>query len=74
MSELKELSWSVQEKVEPVPFEQLERRGIRRRRRKQALAGVGVAAATTGGGLRPGTGAQVGPARTVRCSGGTVCG
>ena len=47
MSELKELSWSIQEKVEPVPFEQLERRGVRRRRRKQALAGVGVAAATT---------------------------
>jgi hypothetical protein len=47
MSELKELFWAVQETVEPVPFEQLERRGVRRRRRRQALAGAGAAVATT---------------------------
>lgn len=45
MSELKEMSWSVQEAVRPIPFEQLERRGVRRRRRRQALTGVGVAGA-----------------------------
>jgi hypothetical protein len=45
MSELKELSWSVQEAVRPIPFEQLERRGVRRRRRRQALTGIGVAGA-----------------------------
>jgi hypothetical protein len=44
MSELKELSWSVPETVRPVPFEQLERRGVRRRRRRQVAAGAGVAA------------------------------
>ncbi len=43
MSELKEMSWSVQEAVRPIPFEELERRGVRRRRRRQALTGVGVA-------------------------------
>lgn len=47
MSELKDLSWAVQESVEPLPFEQLERRGVRRRRRRQALAGAGAAAAAT---------------------------
>ncbi|WP_433016709.1 WD40/YVTN/BNR-like repeat-containing protein [Kribbella sp. CA-294648] len=47
MSELKELSWEVQESVEPVPFEQLEHRGIRRRRRRQTLTGAGVVAAVT---------------------------
>ncbi|WP_432946200.1 hypothetical protein ACQPXM_07595 [Kribbella sp. CA-253562] len=46
MSELKNLSWSVQQTVQPPPFDQLERRGVRRRRRRQALAGAGVAAAT----------------------------
>ncbi|ONI78400.1 hypothetical protein BWI15_00535 [Kribbella sp. ALI-6-A] len=45
MSDLKNLSWSVQQTVQPPPFEQLERRGVRRRRRRQALAGAGVAAA-----------------------------
>ncbi|TDW66265.1 hypothetical protein [Kribbella pratensis] len=47
MSELKELSWDVQETVQPLPFEALERRGIRRRHRRQALAGAGVVAAVT---------------------------
>jgi hypothetical protein len=47
MSELKELSWAVQEAVQPLPFEELERRGLRRRHRNQALAGTGVAAAVT---------------------------
>lgn len=45
MSELKELSWEVQETVQPLPFEAVERRGVRRRRRRQALTGAGVAAA-----------------------------
>lgn len=45
MSELKELSWEVQETVQPLPFEALERRGIRRRHRRQALTGAGVVAA-----------------------------
>jgi hypothetical protein len=44
MSELKELSWEVQETVQPPPFEALQRRGVRRRRRRQALAGAGAAA------------------------------
>lgn len=43
--ELKELSWDIQEIVEPVPFEALERRGNRRRHRRQALTGAGVVAA-----------------------------
>lgn len=47
MSELKELSWDVQETVEPLPFEALERRGIRHRRRRQALTGAGLVAAVT---------------------------
>lgn len=47
MSELKELSWDAQETVQPVPFEALERRGIRRRHRRQALTGAGVIAAVT---------------------------
>ena len=47
MSELKELSWEVQETVQPLPFEVLERRGIRRRHRRQALTGAGVVAAVT---------------------------
>jgi len=47
MSELKELSWEVQETVRPVPFEALERRGIRRRHRRQALTGAAVVAAVT---------------------------
>ncbi|MFF0269925.1 hypothetical protein [Kribbella sp. NPDC004536] len=42
MSELKELSWEIQETVEPPPFEVLERRGNRRRHRRQALTGAGV--------------------------------
>jgi hypothetical protein len=42
MSELKDLSWAVQETVEPPGFEQLERRGVRRRRRRQALTSAGV--------------------------------
>ncbi|NEA31552.1 sialidase family protein [Streptomyces sp. SID13031] len=46
MSELKDLSWEIQETVEPLPFEDLQRRGVRRRHRRQALAGAGVAAAT----------------------------
>jgi hypothetical protein len=46
MSELKDLSWSVQETVEPVPFEQLERRAVRRRRRRHVIVGIGAAAAT----------------------------
>jgi len=45
MSELKELSWDAQESVQPLPFEDLERRGIRRRHRRQALTGAGVVAA-----------------------------
>ncbi|GAA2826457.1 WD40/YVTN/BNR-like repeat-containing protein [Kribbella solani] len=45
MSELKELSWEIQETVQPVPFEVLERRGIRRRHRRQALTGAGVVVA-----------------------------
>ena len=45
MSELKELSWEIQETVEPLPFEALERRGNRRRHRRQALVGAGVVAA-----------------------------
>jgi hypothetical protein len=47
MSELKELSWEVQETVQPLPFEALQRRGIRRRHRRQALTGAGVVAAVT---------------------------
>ncbi|MFD3400156.1 hypothetical protein ACFWUU_05765 [Kribbella sp. NPDC058693] len=47
MSELKELSWEVQESVHPLPFETLERRGVRRRHRRQALTGAGVAVAVT---------------------------
>jgi len=47
MSELKELSWEVQETIQPGPFEALERRGIRRRHRRQALTGAGVVAAVT---------------------------
>jgi len=47
MSELKELSWEVQESVQPLPFEELERRGLRRRRRRRTLTGVGVVAAVT---------------------------
>ncbi|RZU19012.1 hypothetical protein EV645_1216 [Kribbella rubisoli] len=47
MSELKELAWDVQETVQPLPFEALERRGVRRRHRRQALAGAGVVAAVT---------------------------
>jgi hypothetical protein len=47
MSELKELSWDVQETIQPLPFEALERRGIRRRHRRQALTGAGVVAAVT---------------------------
>ncbi len=47
MSELKELSWEVQESVQPLPFEELERRGLRRRRRRQTLTGAGVVAAVT---------------------------
>ncbi|WP_329001294.1 hypothetical protein OHA18_00100 [Kribbella sp. NBC_00709] len=47
MSELKELSWEVQETVQPLPFEALERRGIRRRHRRQALTGAGLVAAVT---------------------------
>ncbi|QNE20814.1 hypothetical protein F1D05_26500 [Kribbella qitaiheensis] len=46
MSELKDLAWSVQESVEPMPFEDLQRRGIRRRRRRQVLIGAGTAVAT----------------------------
>ncbi|HET6293052.1 MAG TPA: hypothetical protein VFG33_06745 [Kribbella sp.] len=46
MSELKDLSWSVQETVEPLPFEQLERRAVRRRRRRHVIVGIGAAAAT----------------------------
>jgi hypothetical protein len=46
MSELKSLAWTVQEKVETMPFEQLERRGVRRRHRRQALVVTGIAAAT----------------------------
>ncbi|TCC18868.1 sialidase family protein [Kribbella speibonae] len=45
MSELKELSWDAQESVQPLPFEDLERRGLRRRHRRQALTGAGVVAA-----------------------------
>jgi hypothetical protein len=37
MSDLKDLAWSVQEKISPPPFEQLERRGVRRQRRRRAL-------------------------------------
>jgi hypothetical protein len=47
MSELKELSWEVQETVRPLPFEAMERRGIRRRHRRQALTGAGLVAAVT---------------------------
>ncbi len=47
MSELKELSWDVQETIQPLPFEALERRAIRRRHRRQALTGAGVVAAVT---------------------------
>ncbi|GAA3136473.1 hypothetical protein JOF29_001215 [Kribbella aluminosa] len=47
MSELKELSWEIQETVEPLPFEALERRGVRRRHRRQALTGAGVVVAVT---------------------------
>ncbi|GAA1579601.1 hypothetical protein GCM10009789_36690 [Kribbella sancticallisti] len=45
MSELKDLAWAVQETIDPLPFEQLERRGVRRRRRRQALVATGAAAA-----------------------------
>lgn len=48
MSELKELSWEVQETVQPLPFEELERRGLRRRRhRRLTLAGVGAIGVAT---------------------------
>ncbi|WP_329475041.1 hypothetical protein OG555_25370 [Kribbella sp. NBC_01484] len=47
MSELKELSWEVQKTVQPLPFEALERRGVRRRHRRQALTGAGVVATVT---------------------------
>jgi len=43
MSELKELAWTVQEGVRPLPFEELRRRGVRRRHRRQALTGAGIA-------------------------------
>lgn len=45
MSDLKDLAWSVQEVVDPPAFEQLERRGVRRRHRKQLLVAATVAAA-----------------------------
>ncbi len=45
MSELKELAWTVQEGVRPLPFEELQRRGVRRRHRRQALTGAGIALA-----------------------------
>lgn len=44
MSELKELSWAIQETVEPLPFEALERRGVLRRRRRRVVAAAGAAA------------------------------
>lgn len=47
MSELKELSWEIQETVEPLPFDLLVRRGVRRRHRRQALTGAGVVVAVT---------------------------
>jgi hypothetical protein len=47
VSELKELCWDVQETVQPSPFDALERRGIRRRHRWQALTGAVVVAAIT---------------------------
>jgi hypothetical protein len=47
MSDLKELSWEVQETVQPLPFEDLQRRGVRRRRRRRAFTGAGVVAAVT---------------------------
>ena len=43
MSELKELAWTVQEGVRPLPFEELQRRGVRRRHRRQVIAGAGIA-------------------------------
>lgn len=46
MSELKDLAWSVQEQVEPTPFETIHQKGTRRRHRKQLVAVAGVAAAT----------------------------
>lgn len=45
MSELKDLAWSVQGVVEPPAFEQLERRGVRRRHRKHLVVAATVAAA-----------------------------
>ncbi|MFC0627315.1 WD40/YVTN/BNR-like repeat-containing protein [Kribbella deserti] len=46
MSELKDLAWSVQEQVEPAPFDAIQRKGTKRRHRKQLLAAAGVGAAT----------------------------
>lgn len=43
MSDLKDLAWSVQEKVDAVPFEHLERRGVRRRHRRRALVAAAAA-------------------------------
>ncbi|MGW1340108.1 hypothetical protein ACWCOV_03565 [Kribbella sp. NPDC002412] len=43
MSELKDLAWAAQDAIDPLPFEQLERRGVRRRRRRQALVAAGAA-------------------------------
>lgn len=45
MSELKDLTWAVQETVSPLPFEALERRGVLRRRRRRVVAGAGVVTA-----------------------------
>lgn len=58
MSDLKNLAWTVQEQVEPLPFEQLERRGVRRRRRRRGLvvaaaAGVIVVVAVVPWSNRP---------------------
>jgi len=46
MSDLKDLAWSVQQQVEPPPFDQLQRRAVRRRHRKHLLVTATVAAAT----------------------------
>lgn len=46
MSELKDLAWSVQEQVEPTPFDTIHQKGTRRRHRKQLFAAAGAAAAT----------------------------
>ncbi|WP_433166221.1 hypothetical protein [Kribbella sp. CA-247076] len=66
MSELKDLAWAVQETIDPLPFEQLERRGVRRRRRRQALVAAGAAtavvlAAVVPWGTRPGTEPPIAP-------------